>query len=67
MWSLLGLTGLTSFNTSSNYCSNDHFFPSRVCGTPTPAVWPDVIHLPHFHTMKPKKQYRRRVKEEFNL
>lgn len=40
---------------------------SRVCGTPTPAVWPDVIHLPHFHTMKPKKQYRRRLKEEFNF
>lgn len=40
---------------------------SRICGTPTPAVWPDVIHLPHFHTMKPKKQYRRRVKDEFSF
>jgi len=40
---------------------------SRVCGTPMPAVWPDVIHLPHFHTVKPKKQYRRRVKEEFSF
>lgn len=40
---------------------------SRVCGTPMPAVWPDVIHLPHFHTIKPKKQYRRRVKEEYSF
>lgn len=40
---------------------------SRICGTPMPAVWPDVIHLPHFHTIKPKKQYRRRVKEEFSF
>ncbi|KAK3700498.1 hypothetical protein QZH41_015721 [Actinostola sp. cb2023] len=40
---------------------------SRVCGTPTPAVWPGIINLPHFHTIKPKKQYRRRVKEEFHF
>ncbi|XP_031556773.1 cyclin-dependent kinase 12-like [Actinia tenebrosa] len=40
---------------------------SRVCGTPTPAVWPGIINLPHFHTIKPKKQYRRRVKEEFQF
>ncbi|XP_076821246.1 uncharacterized protein LOC143468130 isoform X1 [Clavelina lepadiformis] len=38
---------------------------SRVCGSPCPAVWPDVIRLPHFHTMKPKRQYRRRLREEF--
>nr|XP_039268199.1 cyclin-dependent kinase 12-like isoform X1 [Styela clava] len=38
---------------------------SRVCGSPCPAVWPDVIKLPHFHTMKPKRQYRRRLREEF--
>lgn len=39
---------------------------SRVCGTPTPAEWPDVIYLPHFNTMKLKKNYRRRLKEEFS-
>ncbi|CAG05488.1 unnamed protein product, partial [Tetraodon nigroviridis] len=38
---------------------------SRICGSPCPAVWPDVIKLPFFHTMKPKKQYRRRLREEF--
>lgn len=38
---------------------------SRLCGSPCPAVWPDVIKLPLFNTMKPKKQYRRRLREEF--
>lgn len=38
---------------------------SRVCGSPCPAVWPDVIKLPHFHTMKTKRQYRRRLREDF--
>nr|XP_023656085.1 cyclin-dependent kinase 13-like isoform X1 [Paramormyrops kingsleyae] len=38
---------------------------SRICGSPCPAVWPDVIKLQYFHTMKPKKQYRRRLREEF--
>jgi len=40
---------------------------SRLCGTPCPAVWPEVIHLPGFQSLKPKKQYRRRVREEFAL
>ncbi|XP_059819139.1 cyclin-dependent kinase 12-like [Hypanus sabinus] len=40
---------------------------SRLCGSPCPAAWPDVIKLPYFHTMKPKKQYRRRLREEFAL
>ncbi|XP_064648634.1 cyclin-dependent kinase 12-like isoform X2 [Lineus longissimus] len=40
---------------------------SRTCGTPSPAVWPDVIRLPLFHTFKPKKQYRRRLREEFSF
>ena len=38
---------------------------SRLCGTPCPANWPGVIHLPGFANLKPKKQYRRRVREEF--
>ncbi|CAF5112855.1 unnamed protein product, partial [Rotaria socialis] len=25
---------------------------SRLCGSPTPAVWPDVINLPLFATLK---------------
>lgn len=40
---------------------------SRICGSPCPAVWPDVIKLPYFNTIKPKKQYRRRLREEFAL
>ncbi|XP_033230755.1 cyclin-dependent kinase 12 isoform X3 [Belonocnema kinseyi] len=38
---------------------------SRICGTPTPAVWPSVIKLPLWHTLKPKKSHRRCVREEF--
>ncbi|XP_051729163.1 cyclin-dependent kinase 12 isoform X1 [Ctenopharyngodon idella] len=38
---------------------------SRLCGSPCPAAWPDVIKLPYFNTMRPKKQYRRRLREEF--
>lgn len=40
---------------------------SKLCGTPTPAVWPDVIKLPLFLTVKPKKTYRRRLREEFTF
>ncbi|XP_052826820.1 cyclin-dependent kinase 12 isoform X2 [Octopus bimaculoides] len=40
---------------------------SRTCGCACPAVWPDVIKLPLFHSMKPKKQYRRRLREEFSF
>ena len=40
---------------------------SRVCGTPSPGVWPDVINLPLWTQFKPKKQYRRRVREEYSL
>ena len=40
---------------------------SRMCGTPCPAVWPEVIHLPGFQSLKPKKQYRRRVREDFAM
>lgn len=51
--------------------SHTIFFPSfwysRICGSPCPAVWPDVIKLAYFNTMKPKKQYRRKLREEFAL
>ncbi|XP_053570541.1 cyclin-dependent kinase 13 [Bombina bombina] len=40
---------------------------SRTCGSPCPAVWPDVIKLPYFNTMKPKKQYRRKLREEYSF
>lgn len=38
---------------------------SRVCGTPTPADWPDIVKLPMWGTMKPKKSYRRRIVDDF--
>lgn len=38
---------------------------SRVCGAPSPALWPEVIELRFFHTLKPKKNYRRRLREEY--
>ncbi|CAO1426405.1 unnamed protein product [Diamesa serratosioi] len=38
---------------------------SRLCGTPTPAVWPNVIKLPLFLTLQSKKHHRRRLREDF--
>ena len=38
---------------------------SRLCGTPTPAVWPNVIKLPLFLTLQAKKHHRRRLREDF--
>lgn len=38
---------------------------SRVCGTPSPADWPDIVKLPGWGTMKPKKTYRRRIVDDF--
>ena len=40
---------------------------SRVCGTPTPADWPDIVKLPGWGTMKPKKSYRRRINDDFKV
>ncbi|TKR64055.1 hypothetical protein L596_024651 [Steinernema carpocapsae] len=39
---------------------------SRVCGTPTPEVWPDVVKLRLWNEFKPKGGYRKRtLKTEF--
>ncbi|XP_016288209.2 cyclin-dependent kinase 12-like [Monodelphis domestica] len=40
---------------------------SQLCGSPCPAVWPDVIKLPYFNTMKPKKQYPRCLHKVFSF
>ncbi len=37
---------------------------SCLCGTPTPANWPEVINLPMFQKFKFKEQHRRKLKEE---
>ncbi|KAH9632917.1 hypothetical protein HF086_002739 [Spodoptera exigua] len=38
---------------------------SRVCGTPVPGVWPNVVNLPLWHTLRPKKFHKRCVREHF--
>jgi len=40
---------------------------SKICGSPVPAVWPNVIKLPLFHTLKQKKTHRRRLREDFEF
>lgn len=40
---------------------------ARSCGTPSPVIWPEVVNLPFFHSFKPKKLYRRRIREEFSF
>ena len=37
----------------------------QLCGTPTPAVWPEVTKLSLFNSFKPKQYFRRRLREEF--
>lgn len=63
----LGLVALCSSWLNFQLADCASLLPSRLCGSPCPAVWPDVIKLPYFNTMKPKKQYRRRLREEFSL
>lgn len=38
---------------------------SKVCGTPAPAYWPSVIHLPFWATFRPKVNYPRTLREKF--
>lgn len=40
---------------------------SKVCGTPTPAVWPNVINLPLWNTVRPRRTYRRKLREDFSF
>ncbi|CAH8621173.1 unnamed protein product [Dicrocoelium dendriticum] len=40
---------------------------SRICGHPDPAVWPNVEKLPFYATFKPKRMYRRRLREEYHV
>lgn len=40
---------------------------SRICGYPDPAIWPNVEKLPFYSTIKPKKMYRRRLREEYHM
>lgn len=38
---------------------------SRTCGTPVPGVWPNVVNLPLWHTLRPKRFHKRCVREQF--
>ncbi|KAM3957165.1 cyclin-dependent kinase 12-like [Aphomia sociella] len=38
---------------------------SRVCGTPVPAVWPGVVRLPLWHTLRPKRFHKRCLRDTF--
>jgi cyclin-dependent kinase 12/13 len=37
---------------------------SKLCGTPTPGAWPNVINLPLWNTVRFKRTYRRILREE---
>ncbi|WKX99745.1 hypothetical protein Q1695_014538 [Nippostrongylus brasiliensis] len=39
---------------------------TRVCGTPSPANWPDVEKMPLYNTLRSKKQHVRCLREEFS-
>ncbi|XP_005088929.1 cyclin-dependent kinase 13 [Aplysia californica] len=53
------------FKAKEEYAQLDRI--SMTCGTPCPANWPEVIKLPLFHSLKPKKVHRRRLREEFSF
>ncbi|XP_052753316.1 cyclin-dependent kinase 12 isoform X2 [Galleria mellonella] len=38
---------------------------SRVCGTPVPGVWPGVVRLPLWHTLRPKRFHKRCLRDQF--
>ncbi len=40
---------------------------TRTCGTPVPSSWPAVVDLPLYQSFKPKKVYKRRLREEYGM
>ncbi|VDN54878.1 unnamed protein product [Dracunculus medinensis] len=38
---------------------------AKLCGTPSPENWPEVIRLPLYHTYRPRKTYPRIIKDTF--
>lgn len=47
-----------------NFELNQLIAISKICGSPTPAVWPNVINLPLYSTIRMNRTYRRRLREE---
>lgn len=39
----------------------------KLCGTPNTTIWPSVVNLPFWNTLKHKKFYRRRLREELGF
>lgn len=39
----------------------------KLCGSPNTTTWPSVINLPFWNTLKNKKHYRRRLREELSF
>ncbi|GFN80370.1 cyclin-dependent kinase 12 [Plakobranchus ocellatus] len=70
MWSLGCILG-ELFTKKPIFQAKEEFIQleliSRTCGSPCPANWPEVIKLPLFHSFKPKRQHRRRLREEFSF
>ena len=61
------LTMVSFFNFTTVIFNTLICYFSRICGSPTPAVWPDVISLPLFNSIKLKKTYRRRLRDEYSM
>ncbi|VDK58077.1 unnamed protein product [Anisakis simplex] len=40
---------------------------SRICGTPSPENWPDVINLPLYCSFRPKRTYARTLRDAFGF
>uniref|UniRef100_A0A915BNJ3 Cyclin-dependent kinase 12 n=1 Tax=Parascaris univalens TaxID=6257 RepID=A0A915BNJ3_PARUN len=40
---------------------------SRICGTPSPENWPDVINLPLYCSYRPKRTYTRTLRDAFGF
>lgn len=70
MWSLGCILG-ELFTKKPIFQAKEEFVQleliSRTCGSPCPANWPEVIKLPLFHSFKPRRQHRRRLREEFSF
>ncbi|BFZ02067.1 hypothetical protein BsWGS_05106 [Bradybaena similaris] len=70
MWSLGCILG-ELFTKKPMFQAKEEFaqleLVSQMCGSPCPAVWPEVIKLPLFHCFKPTRQYRRKLREEYAM
>ncbi|CAD6187984.1 unnamed protein product [Caenorhabditis auriculariae] len=68
VWSVGCMLG-ELFTRKPLFCGNNESAQleliSKMCGSPTPDLWPEVVVLPLYGTLKPKKIYSRRLYDEF--